>query len=288
MNVLMANHIARACNKMLSDACGAIEDRLRIMLKTVKLDMENSADDLLREMIRDYRGALGGGDVPDGEIMPRWQWDLHKAAMAETRKAEKVFKKAAVLLPEDDDMPMDEGAPFDDEQPVDAQSNAKNPFTPESNDEPMTTVEDPVVNQEVKVKTEADPTSRSSNDPVEQKEDVKMEENEAESAHPAEEARTEKTPVAKTSTDLKHSPRLASPLIQCGKTSMETKGSLDRKFQVLSQIRNLDHSEPKQDIDHSGIAFDDSPQKVKETSPGSKENDTPSWGGGVLAMVLAD
>jgi len=48
-------------------------------------------------MRRDYRSVLGGGDLPQGEILPKAERLMRKAIMDKIDKVEKIFRRVAGL-----------------------------------------------------------------------------------------------------------------------------------------------------------------------------------------------
>lgn len=99
-----------------------------------------------------------GGDTPSGETMPKWQRELRSAAMAEIRRADKIFKQAAgLLLPDDEDADMPDAEQNDTNKPD--VGGLKDDTAPQSNDEPVASVEDQDTAQEVQMKNPQSPTS---------------------------------------------------------------------------------------------------------------------------------
>ena len=97
----MNSHVDSACNSMFQASCDHVRSLLKEALRDIKENMENKADEVFVSINRDYRSALGGGDVPQGAMMPKAQRDLRKSVMGLINGAERIFKRIVGI--EDDD-----------------------------------------------------------------------------------------------------------------------------------------------------------------------------------------
>ena len=95
MKIHMTSHVDDVRHSMFKASCDHVRNKLKEALRDVEKSMDNKADEVFYSMRRDYRSALGGGDVPKGELMPKWQREMRKSVMDLIGDAEKIFKKAA-------------------------------------------------------------------------------------------------------------------------------------------------------------------------------------------------
>ncbi|MCJ1400989.1 hypothetical protein MMC11_004200 [Xylographa trunciseda] len=103
MKAAMNAHVERRKHTMFEDSTNEVQQKLKAMLRQVEETMSNKADEVFVAMSRDYRSVLGGGDVPHGEMMPKWQRAMRKEVKGVISKAEKIFKRVAGVEVEDDE-----------------------------------------------------------------------------------------------------------------------------------------------------------------------------------------
>ncbi|MCJ1284331.1 hypothetical protein MMC26_003662 [Xylographa opegraphella] len=125
MKAAMNAHVERQRHTMFADSTKEVQKKLKAMLRGVEETMSNKADEVFIAMSRDYRSVLGGGDVPHGEMMPKWQRAMRREVKGVINKAEKIFKRIAGMEVEDDEDDEDEsevaalgraGSPSSDER----------------------------------------------------------------------------------------------------------------------------------------------------------------------------
>lgn len=81
MKSAMEGHVADQRNVMYKESCEGVQKQLKKLVSNVREQMENAADEIYAAIHRDYRSALGGGDLKPGEIMPKWQRDMRVAVL---------------------------------------------------------------------------------------------------------------------------------------------------------------------------------------------------------------
>ena len=91
----MIRHIAAERMTMFQQSTDEVRSRLSQAVRSVEESMLNRADEVFVAMSRDYRSVLGGRDVSQGDIMPKWQRIMQKDVMSIIESAETIFKKAA-------------------------------------------------------------------------------------------------------------------------------------------------------------------------------------------------
>lgn len=104
----MNAHVEQKRQTMFKDSTKEVQQRLKTMLRQVEEIMANKADEVFVAMSRDYKSVLGGGDVPQGELMPKWQRIMRKAVKKTISRAEKIFKKVAGFEVSDDESEAEE------------------------------------------------------------------------------------------------------------------------------------------------------------------------------------
>lgn len=233
----MATHIDKERDVMFKTACKTAEDRLRNLFRSVKLDMEGAADELFDSIQRDYRGALGGGDIPEGGVLPRAQRDLRKAQMEKIRRAETVFKQAAGILPEDEGVDQQTDRAGDADVEMDERYSLSEASL--SEDEPVDSVEDEDAQQSRDVKMEDGDDS-----------DIDAPRNRSKVARRRQVPRHRRIPK-----------RRLVPLMRAPLAAMSANKPLPSAAD---------------DVDDSGIAFGSpSTKKATSTSPAKQENSRP-------------
>ena len=100
----MENHVATERNVMYQNSCEGVQEMLKRLVLTVREQMENAADEFYVAIHRDYRLALGGGDLKPGEIMPKWQRDMRAAVLNSIDdSAERLLRVATGIEPQQPD-----------------------------------------------------------------------------------------------------------------------------------------------------------------------------------------
>ncbi|MCJ1384792.1 hypothetical protein MMC17_007910 [Xylographa soralifera] len=153
MKTAMNAHVERQKHRMFEDSTNEVQQRLKAMIRGVDETMSNKADEVFVAMSRDYRSVLGGGDVPHGEMMPKWQRAMRKEVKGVINKAERIFKRVAGIEVEDDE----------DESEVTALDHAGTPLPKErvKQEEKHLAATQGIVPKETAVKTEDEATPPS-------------------------------------------------------------------------------------------------------------------------------
>ena len=91
MKALMERHVEIKRDVMFRQSCENIGERLKQLLSTVREQMETACDEIFVAINRDYKSALGGGDLQDGEVMPKWQRDMRRAVLCDLEGVEQIL-----------------------------------------------------------------------------------------------------------------------------------------------------------------------------------------------------
>ena len=130
MKAAMTGHVDRARNSMFTQSTENVRKQLNKMLQAAEEAMSNRADEVFVTMRRDYRSILGGQNVPQGEVMPKWAKEMRKEVMKLIDSVEEHFtrtKKSDSEAAEEDDIDMDTLTRYQDEkQPCETDKPLKN------------------------------------------------------------------------------------------------------------------------------------------------------------------
>ena len=95
MKTHMREHIENSRNTMFASSCEKVQKRLKKLQSVVREQMENLSDEIFVAINRDYKSVLGGGDLKEGEVMPKWQRDMRRAILHVVNGAEQYFTSDA-------------------------------------------------------------------------------------------------------------------------------------------------------------------------------------------------
>ncbi len=103
---------------MFQRSADEVRNLLQKMVKNLQEILDEKADEVFLAMRRDYRSVLGGGDLPQGEILPKAERLMRRAIMDKIDKVEKIFRRVAGLEADEDEEDSEkEGVPTDDLEP---------------------------------------------------------------------------------------------------------------------------------------------------------------------------
>jgi hypothetical protein len=130
MKDAMESHVDEKRHIMFRASADEVRRLIKEMLRLVEEDMLNKVEEVCNSMSRDYRTVLGGGDISEDEVMPRWQRILHGDVKAIIDKAEKIFKRIAGIEVEGDLKGLEDGSQMDEDaegQKMESTTMAINP-----------------------------------------------------------------------------------------------------------------------------------------------------------------
>ena len=99
----MNAHVELERHTMFELSTEEIKYRLTALVRSVEEAMINKADEVFIQMSRDYRAVLVGGDVLQGECMPKWQRTMRQEVMEVINGCEKVFKQIVGIEEKDEE-----------------------------------------------------------------------------------------------------------------------------------------------------------------------------------------
>ncbi|KAL8889342.1 MAG: hypothetical protein Q9215_003371 [Flavoplaca cf. flavocitrina] len=73
MKAHMSEHVEANQGSMFQASANEVRKQLKDMVSTVEETLADKTDEVFIQIKRDYRAVLGGGDVPQGEVIPRVQ-----------------------------------------------------------------------------------------------------------------------------------------------------------------------------------------------------------------------
>lgn len=136
----MSEHVEANQDSMFKASADEVRNQLKDLVSIVEETLADKTDEVFIQIKRDYRSVLGGGDVPQGEVIPRVQRLVRKDIRKTIDGVERLMKIAIGL--EVEEIP-------DDVQDEDEKLKSDN--------------EDDEVSQTVKVEREGMQTSISDN-----------------------------------------------------------------------------------------------------------------------------
>ncbi|KAL8789297.1 MAG: hypothetical protein Q9213_001220 [Squamulea squamosa] len=101
MKAYMTHHIEANRNIMFQASADEIKRQLGEMVKDVEETLADKTDEVFMQIKRDYRAMLGGGDVPQGEVIPRVQLQVRRDIKKTIDGVERMMKIAVGLKVED-------------------------------------------------------------------------------------------------------------------------------------------------------------------------------------------
>ncbi|KAL8858213.1 MAG: hypothetical protein Q9178_005225 [Gyalolechia marmorata] len=78
MKAYMHDHVEANRDTMFQESANEVKRQLEEMVKDVEETLADKTDEVFIQIKRDYRAVLGGGDVPQGEVIPRVQRQVRK------------------------------------------------------------------------------------------------------------------------------------------------------------------------------------------------------------------
>lgn len=102
MKSALNGHVDEQRHVMFQRSADEVRSLLQQMVRTLQQTLDERADEVFLAMRRDYRSVLGGGDLPQGELLPKAQRLMRKEVMDKINRAERIFKRVAGLEVEDD------------------------------------------------------------------------------------------------------------------------------------------------------------------------------------------
>ncbi|KAL8688345.1 MAG: hypothetical protein Q9224_004906 [Gallowayella concinna] len=73
MKAYMKDHVETNRNTMFQESAEEVKRQLQAMVNDIEETLADKMDEVFIQIKRDYRAVLGGGDVPEGEVLPRVQ-----------------------------------------------------------------------------------------------------------------------------------------------------------------------------------------------------------------------
>ena len=140
MKAHMSEHVEANQDSMFQASADEVRNLLKDLVSTVEETLADKTDEVFIQIKRDYRAVLGGGDVPQGEVIPRVQRLVRKDLRKTIDGVERLMKIAIGLVVEEIS---------DDVQDEDEELKSDN--------------EDDEVSQTVKVEKKEVPASASDN-----------------------------------------------------------------------------------------------------------------------------
>ena len=96
MKSAMNGHVNDERYTMFQQSVDEVRHRLNKMGKDVENTMNDKADEVFVLIRRDYRSVLGGGDMPQGQLLPKAQRLLRKEILTIVAGVEQLFDKIAL------------------------------------------------------------------------------------------------------------------------------------------------------------------------------------------------
>ena len=97
MKSALNGHVEQQRHVMFQRSADEVRNLLQRMVRTLQQTLDERADEIFLAMRRDYRAVLGGGDLPQGELLPKAQRLMRKAVMSKIESVEKIFRRVAGL-----------------------------------------------------------------------------------------------------------------------------------------------------------------------------------------------
>ena len=107
MKAAMNAHVDQERHVMFQESGDEVRKRLQNLVRSVEESMSNRVDEVFLAMRRDYRSVLGGGEDPQGQVLPKSQRLMRKEVIRTIEGVENMFSK--VMDGETDEMDSEEG-----------------------------------------------------------------------------------------------------------------------------------------------------------------------------------
>ncbi|KAL8899294.1 MAG: hypothetical protein Q9207_006271 [Kuettlingeria erythrocarpa] len=97
MKTLMNEHVEQSRHRMFQESADEVRRQLDTMVHDVGERLADKTDEVFIQIKRDYRAVLGGGNIAQGEVIPRLQRQVRKETKKTIDGVEKMMKKVMGL-----------------------------------------------------------------------------------------------------------------------------------------------------------------------------------------------
>lgn len=97
MKALMNEHVEQSRHTMFQESADEVRRQLETMVHDVGERLADKTDEVFIQIKRDYRAVLGGGNIAQGEVIPRVQRQVRKETKKTIDGVEKMMKKVMGL-----------------------------------------------------------------------------------------------------------------------------------------------------------------------------------------------
>ncbi|KAL8705913.1 MAG: hypothetical protein Q9225_007998, partial [Loekoesia sp. 1 TL-2023] len=97
MKAYMTDHVEQARQTMFHESANEIKRQLGALVHDVEETLADKTDEVFIQIKRDYRSVLGGGEVSQGEVIPRVQRQVRKEIKRIIDGVERMMKKVVGL-----------------------------------------------------------------------------------------------------------------------------------------------------------------------------------------------
>ncbi|KAL8998150.1 MAG: hypothetical protein Q9188_006160 [Gyalolechia gomerana] len=120
MKAYMDDHVEHARYTMFQKSADEVKRQLAVLVHDVEETMADRTDEVFMQVKRDYRSVLGGGEVSQGEVLPRIQRVVRRDIKRTIDGVERMMKKVVGLEVDDssDDENKAEGYMSDEEEDI--------------------------------------------------------------------------------------------------------------------------------------------------------------------------
>ena len=102
MKALMGDHVEHQRQWMFQESADEVRRQLETMVHDVGERLADKTDEVFIQIKRDYRSVLGGGNVTQGEVIPRVQRQVRKETKKTIEGVEKMMRRVMGLELEED------------------------------------------------------------------------------------------------------------------------------------------------------------------------------------------
>ena len=124
MKAAMLQHVDLQRHNMFQQSVNNVRDLLKKLLRDLEARMNDKTDEVFVSVKRDYRAVLGGGDAPQGQILPKSERLSRKEVLRIIGGIEAQFQRIAA------------GEPLEDEVQEDAAQSEVSPKLEQDSDQP--------------------------------------------------------------------------------------------------------------------------------------------------------
>ena len=125
MKSYMAEHVEQSRHTMFQDSANEVKRQLATLAHDVEETLADKTDEVFIQIKRDYRSVLGGGEVSQGEVLPRVQRQVRREIKRTIDGVERMMKKVVGLEAEDGSDPEEENKDAVSEVESDNEAKAK-------------------------------------------------------------------------------------------------------------------------------------------------------------------